>query len=303
MNSIHQNSLKSHHELYDENKVFVDVLHNYVLENFPEKYGFKTKKQKYDAKTIIIELLYITITGLSYKNYRGPVNAKTLNRHVIFFAQHMIFEKVYYIMHKKYLDCCPLSKLKLSSIDTSYIMNKNGKENLGRNTHFKNKNCYKVSIIVDSNGIPYSTVIVSGNQSDVKIAKINIDEIKEYTNELIDGPFMLADKMYDSKKFRQECIKKGYTPIIDYNKRNTKNIKLIKKLTKKEKSVYKKRIKVENTFCIMKKYRRIQLIYDSYFITYKSFLYLAECCMIQDYIKKPKISNNKVSLNALKINY
>jgi len=100
---------------------------------------------------------------------------------------------------------------------------------------------------------------------------------------------MLADKMYDTNEFRNSCTKANYKPIIDYNKRRTKDVKKIKRLTKKERKIYNKRIKVENRFCIFKKYRRIRIIYDSYLSTYSSFLYLAECLMIQGYIWDTKI--------------
>ena len=43
-------------------------------------------------------------------------------------------------------------------------------------------------------------------------------------------------------------------------------------------------MKVENTFCILKKYKRIQNIYDSYLSTYVSFIYLAQCFMITKFI-------------------
>ena len=303
MNTPIQHSLKNSIMIYFENEVFVNVTYNYVIEKFPKKYGFRTKKQLYGARIIIVELLYITKTALSYKNYRGPVNAKTLNRHSIFFAQNKIFENVYELMHIEYLKYNGLSKLKTQSIDTTYIMNINGKEELGRNTHFKNKNCYKVSIIVDSNSIPHSTVVVSGNKNDAKIGEINVDMTKKRINELNlkCKPYMLADRMYDTSDFRQKCINVSYRPIIDYNKRNTKNKKLIKKLTKNQKTIYKKRIRVENRFCILKKYRRVHLIYDSYLMSYKSFLYLAECCMIKKYIGNPKITYIVVPSYAIEI--
>ena len=303
MNTPQRDSLKNSYILYFENEVFVNTTYNYVLEKFPKKYGFKTKKQKYGAKLVVVELLYITKTGLSYKNYRGPINGKSLNKHSIFFANKKIFENVYEQMHEKYFKYNIPSKLKIQSIDTSYIMNFNGKEELGRNKHFKNKNCYKVSMIIDSNGIPHSTVVVSGNKNDAKIGEINIDVLNDRIIELNTKckPYMLADKMYDTNDFRQKCIDVGYKPIIDYNKRNTKNNKLIRKLTKIEKNIYKKRIKVENRFCITKKYRRVHLIYDSYLRTYISFLYLSECSMIQGYLSKPKMKKIKIPLYVIEL--
>ena len=291
MDSIKQQLSKQALNIFTEYETLIMIVYDYVLYHFPKKYAFNTKKQKYNAILIITELIYLNKTGISYENYRGPVNAKTLNKHSLFFAEYTIFKNVYALMHVEYSKYNSFSKFKYQSTDTSYIMNINGKEGLGRNTHFKNKNCYKISMIVDSNRIPHSTIITAGNHNDAKIGLTNIDTINEYINikNGIHKPYLLADKMYDTNDFRNECIEVGYKPIIDYNKRNTKNKKLIKKLTKKQRKTYKKRIKVENTFCIIKKYKRIRFIYDSYLSTYTSFLYLAECCMIRKYLVKPKI--------------
>jgi len=164
-----QGSLKESLKIFVENVNLIDIIYNYVIENYSKKYSFKNKRQKYGARLIIIELIYLAKTGLSYDNYRGPVNSKTLNTHALFFAKNRIFENVYERLHKEYSKTNTSSKFKYQSTDTSYIMNLNGKENIGRNKHNKNKNCYKVSIIVDSNGIPHSTSIVAGNHNDAKI--------------------------------------------------------------------------------------------------------------------------------------
>ena len=269
-----------------EHKKFIDCTYKYAINKFSKKYAFKNKNQKYDLRLVIVEIIYYLKSGVSYKYYRGPINAKTLNTHVLFFAKNKIFQNVYEILHKEYSKNKTFSKFKHQHTDTSYALNKNGKETLGRNKHFKNKNCYKISTIVDNNRIPSSTTVEPGNKNDAKIGLTNIDKINENIK-IINSKcesYMLADKMYDTKEFREKCILNNFKPIIDYNKRNTKNKKLIKKLTKKEKKIYKKRMKVENTFCILKKYKRIQLIYDSYLSTYVSFIYLAQCFMITKFI-------------------
>jgi len=61
---------------------------------------------------------------------------------------------------------------------------------------------------------------------------------------------------------RNTIAGKGYHPIILYNLRNTKNKKLIKKLTTKEKEIYRKRIIVENYFSWIKAYPKIDKIYE-----------------------------------------
>ena len=269
-----------------EYKKFIDCTYNYAIKKFSNKYAYKTKNQKYNLRLIIIELIYFLKSGVSYKYYRGPLNGITLNKHALFFAKNKIFSNVYSSLHTLYSKNNTFSKFKFQQIDTSYAMNKNGKENLGRNKHFKNKNCFKVSAIVDTNRISVKTIVEPGNRNDAKIGLSNIDQISDYVNiiNIKYNPYMLGDKGYDLEEFRNKCISNNYKPIIDYNRRNTKNVMLLKHLTKVERIIYKKRIKVENTFCILKKYKRLQIIYDSYLSTYESFIHLAQCLMITKFI-------------------
>ena len=271
--------------MFKKYRNFINRTYNYVIKKYNQKYAFTTKKQVYDLKLIIKEIIYFLKSGVSYSFYRGPINAKTLNRHILFFSKEKIFEKVYEQLYCQYLDNNSFSKLKYQSIDTSFVMNKNGKQKLGRNRFFKNKNAYKISFIVDTNKLPVSIDIDRANKDDAKIGLQNLDKIFTILKKMNNiKPYILGDKIYDTTEFRTECIKSGYKPIIDYNKRNTKNLKKIKHLTKKEKKIYKKRIKVENSFCILKKFKRIDRIFDSYFLTYVSFVHLGLCLMISNYL-------------------
>jgi len=233
-------------KLQESNNNVINHVYNYVINKFPKKYTFFTKKQKYDLRLVITEIIYLLETGISYKNYRGPINAKTLNVHVLFFAKNQIFENVYNNIFDIYARKKVFTKFKYQSTDTSFILNKNGKQKISRNKYNKNKKCYKLSFITDSNGIPNSVVVEKGNKNDAKIGISNManinDKVKQINNKI--KSYMLADKIYDTKEFRNKCQNANYTPIIGFNKRNTKNTKLMKKLTIRQKHIYKKRIKI-----------------------------------------------------------
>ena len=95
----------------------------------------------------------------------------------------------------------------------------------------------------------------------------HIDKYKDY---------FLADPGYDSKALKTELEKEGYKRIlIPQNKRNIKDIKKIKRFTDEEKNIYKKRLKIENTFCKMKNNRRICMRYDSKIENFMGFVYLS----------------------------
>ncbi len=220
-------------QLYENNKNVIDVVYNYTINKFSNKYSFYTKNQKYDLRIIITEIIYLLKTGISYKNYRGPINAKTLNTHVLFFTKHNIFKNAYSELFNKYTNKNQYSKFKYQSTDTSFILNKNGKQIINRNKYNKNKKCYKLSIITDKNGISNSVIVEKGGKNDAKIGIQNIihnnNKMKQINNKI--KPYMLADKIYDTKEFRNVCNDANYTAIIGFNKRNTKNKKLIKQLT------------------------------------------------------------------------
>ena len=285
------------------NSEFCERVYNYTINKFPKKYAFKNVHQRYDLRLIISEIIYFLDSVVCYKLYRGPISKSSLNDHILFFAHHKIFENVYQEMHNKYKEQQPMVIFKNKAIDTSFIINKNGKENVGRNAYFKNKNCLKLSYIVDINGIPESVVIVPGNMADSKIGELNInaidDKIKDINIKL--NPYLMGDKGYDTKNFREKCIEANYKPLIDYNKRNTKDKKKIKHLTKREKHKYNKRIIVENSFATTKQKKRLMIMYDSYLSTYRSFVFLSLCTKIQKFIKTKTRKPNKPTTKKLNI--
>lgn len=126
---------------------------------------------------------------------------------------------------------------------------------------------------------PVSISVAPGNKNDAKIGLDNIQNIV-YDISKMKKVMILADKMYDTKEFRKQCKSKKMTPVIDYNVRNTKDVSKIKKLSEKEKQIYRERIKVENTFAIIKKYKRLDKIYDFSENTYLCFVNLAVCLML-----------------------
>jgi len=76
---------------------------------------------------------------------------------------------------------------------------------------------------------------------------------------------------------RESCTNKQMIPIIPVNKRNTKDKKKLEaqELKSPQKEIFKRRIRIENFFGILKQYKRIDKINEKYIETYKSFLYLA----------------------------
>lgn len=100
--------------------------------------------------------------------------------------------------------------------------------------------------------------------------------------------FMLADKGYDTNEIRNKLISLGYEPIIAANKRNTKDETKLRKLTEKQKKIYKNRCKIEHTNGLLKMNRQLDVRYDKHSYMYEGFVYLG--CI--DMVMK-KIINGK----------
>ena len=83
---------------------------------------------------------------------------------------------------------------------------------------------------------------------------------------------IVGDKDYTSKKLKDELHKKKIDLIYPY-KRNTKN-------NEEEKKLLKKRHKVENAFCILKKLKRIDSRYERKLEYYFNFVLLGCLLML-----------------------
>jgi len=143
--------------------------------------------------------------------------------------------------------------------DTTFIPNKRCKCK-GCNKFYKSKNGLKISTLLDDNRIPLLTKIVSGNNSDIKIFEKfkeipNIGEL--YVKKRIGRPknrYLLTDKGYSCKSGKEIARHMGFKLFAPVTYRNTKDplerarIYDEYKMSKKEKLIYKNRIKVENYY-------------------------------------------------------
>jgi transposase len=262
-------------------KCYINEVISICLENFPNKYNFSNKRQKYNINQIIDGICEVMETGISWDKYEGVVNKKTLFCHFRFLSKNNIFSLTYKRLADDYFTKSHMDSFKYQSVDSSFIPNKGGVEGKGRNKHYNNKKGTKLSIITQNDGMPISIMTESGNKSDIEIAHKNLDNMiinpnpNKYKNNNRYKQYFLADKGYDSSALRNKLKHLGYTSIIDHNKRNIKDPKKIKKLTKKEKVIYRKRIIVENTFCKLKNIKKFNCRYEKTMCSFTEFIYLA----------------------------
>ena len=97
-------------------------------------------------------------------------------------------------------------------------MNKFGKNKIARNKYFKNKNCNKISLITDNDGIPLSVVVDKGNKHDLKFITKHKNDLIKLTTHSKNNHILLADKAYESKNHRLFLSTIGYYFMIPIKK-------------------------------------------------------------------------------------
>lgn len=235
---------------------------------------------KYSIRDYFNEIIKFTSNSVYWRRYKGKIDGKTLNNKHNEFIKAGIYKKAYETILYKYISNNGINKMKYQIIDSLFIKNKFCCGNLGRNKYYKNKRGIKVSSIVDSTGIPISLICRKGQIYDSQLFKDTYNSImiitktKKYQEINKYKQYFLADKGYDTNNIRKLLKEKGYISIIDHNRRNIKDINKIKKLTKKEKYHYRKRLKVENFFAWLTLYPKMNMIVEKSIESFEGLVYL-----------------------------
>ena len=277
-------SLYRHYNFLSKNKVFFNF-YSYMLSDYYETNSASKLKHSFTDTSI-----FYNKYGTNKKNNIDDVNdANNINQNETDIDDND-YDK-------------PIKKRKYNKNKKTGNKNKKNKKNkkkgkekdktyVARNSFYKGKNACKLSLIVDSNGIAYSSIIKNAALSDSTILHTNIDnllidpETKKYENCNRHKQNMYADSGYDTKAIRNRLTELGYLSLIPQNKRNIKDPKKIIKFTDEEKKKYKKRTKIENIFAVIKMNRRLGYIYESKIINFVSFIYLSLIKIITPFLNK-----------------
>jgi len=254
--------------MYKLDTSFCNIIKDMILKNpfTRQTYIHKHPNTKYSIDTIINDILYVLKTGISWRNVRSIINWNTLYWHFSIMSKCNVFKDVFNNLRNQYISKHDMS---IQIIDSTFIMNKCGKNKIARNKFFKNKNCNKISIITDIHGIPLSALIDSGNKHDLSFVLNNVKDIRHFNKHKFT---LLADKGYVSRNLKEQLINFNCN-LIYPPKRNMKQQTI-------DKQLYKKRIYVEHAFQKLKQFKRISVRYDSNVETFTSFVYLSLAVLI-----------------------
>ena len=138
---------------------FKDHIQTYIL----DKRLFKpTVNTKYTLDQILDVIEYVLITGASWRSLNlsifkpSKLKWQSIYYHFQKFSKANVFKKVYLQLLARYFKKNRSNKLKYLSVDTSFLKNHNA-SNVAFNGYCRKKQLSKLSLIVDSNGVPITT--------------------------------------------------------------------------------------------------------------------------------------------------
>src|SRR5208337_2507494 len=252
--------------LFKKEESFIDIVVNIINELEPQKDESYKRNLKYTNRDYICCIIEVLSNNVSWRKYNGKIDGRVLNNKHNYYSKLGVYERLYEISLENYQSKdINKSNSNYQSIDSSFVSNKYGTEEIGRNTFYKNKNGRKITALVDEKGIPLKIDISRGNTHDAKIAPrvlenidekgipLKIDISRGNTHDAKIAPrvlenidenksesrkYILGDKGYDSKKIREIIRSKKYKPLIPKRRYKGKSIRS----KEKYKRYYKKRI-------------------------------------------------------------
>ena len=250
------------------NGSFKDIIKQIIL-NHPalkKSYSQKFPNSKYSLDFILDEIIYVLKTGISWRNLRSSINWNTLFHHFSRFVKYNIFKTLFTKLRRNHFKT-KNSNIKI--IDSSFIPNKYGRNFISRNKFYKNKTGTKISLITDIDGIPLSILVNKGSIHDLSFIKEHVKDCKC----IIKNSVILADKGYESKKMRNYILSYNSSFMIMKKKNMTTAYSF-------NKNLYRKRIKIENTFQKLKSFRRLMIRFDALIENFLSFIYIAASLLL-----------------------
>ena len=108
------------------------ILNHSILRN---SYIKKHPNQKYKLDDILHDILYILKTGISWRQIRSNINYNTLFWHFKKMIKYNIFKDTYLLTRNSYYHQNK-DNINTYLVDSTFIQNKNGRDNIARNKFF-----------------------------------------------------------------------------------------------------------------------------------------------------------------------
>jgi len=269
-----------------------DTIKTEILPHLPTaQRGYKTKS---DMVEIVNSILYKLKTGCQW--HMLPVSG-------LFTTEVLSYQAVYWHFRKwskngSWKECwirlldnhkteLNLSCVNIDGSHTPALRGGNAVAYQGR----KKKKTTNSLYLTERQGLPLAlSSPVAGNHHDLYNIETALNDMFETVTKasiLLDGLFANADSGFDSKDFREGCIKKGIFPNVAFNHRNGNNNDEIYLL---DGLLYEERYSIERTNAWMDSYRSVLNRFDTTTTSWESFNYVAFIVILLKKINKNKKS-------------
>jgi hypothetical protein len=141
-----ENFRKIYKKLYKNNGSLIELMVK-IINNLDPKNQKYSHNKKYSITDYVEGIIEVLSNNVSWRKYNGKINGRVLNNKHNYYTKIGVYEKLYKINIDSYLKQNKKS-IKVLSIDSTFIPNKNGIEKLGRNIYYKNKRGRKITVAV-----------------------------------------------------------------------------------------------------------------------------------------------------------
>jgi transposase len=211
--------------------------------------------------------------SLKYGIPIGGIHYQTVYKRFQKWVQSGILKEVWNMIRDDYLMSIhdPMFTQNLY-IDTTFVKNIHGMEDVGRNPTDRGRLGSKVSVIVDANRVPLSEpVLFAANVHDSKTVDTTLATLKTSITDRRRVIRLAGDKAYQLTEDRKQRNYNDRRIRMVVEKKSTVQYS---SLRRKDVAMFKKRSKIENHFAHIKNIHRLRNRYDARSIMFLSFWYI-----------------------------
>lgn len=281
--------------IYMQTNIKRDKTYNNVLSIVVEKIKILPKKNNKGRPNILkIEeyleyILFVLISGCSWDDLDLIPNMKikgdTIRKKFNKWDALAVFDNLFNDLLDQYIIENNISRLFIDSYD---CLNVSGHRSIvGLGHKYKGKNVAKITLLTDSNRIPFCVDICKGNIHDNKRVLNVTKDLPLSLNKTYNKPLSIcADKGYIINK----NLNKKYRVDHNFSIMTDKKKNMKKRITKKNKEILKGRIIIEHLNSVLrKKFKHLSRITDKNEKSVKKWFILSFIYLIIDYNNKIKI--------------
>ncbi|MCD6058906.1 MAG: family transposase [Thermomicrobiales bacterium] len=255
----------------------------FIAERLPEPPQAPTGRPAYSNCDLLPGILRVLRSGCRWRDldHRGSPSGVTHWRRLQYWHRRRGYRQVWRTLLNLLVQSKRLDR-SLVSLDGSLIPSQEFPEQTGYSGKHRLVGT-KLSVLVDRAGTPLAVSVAPGNYHDGALGFLTLANIYKPPAILRDilpdaaktaEPTLLADKGYDSHRFRRFVQEHGFRPLIP-TRRCIPSEQAVGELYVEDATLERKRYVVERTLGWLKSFRRLRYRVDRTAASFQAFVYLA----------------------------